>query len=292
MKIQRLLAGALGLVLLLTGCGRNEPEPVDPHAGMVQVRYGSDGFVWVDEQEGVPLSTFRAEEFSADGQFIRYSGTDYTTKTGIDVSEHQLDIDWRQVKDAGVEFAMIRAGYRGSTQGGLYTDEFFHQNMQGALDAGVEVGAYFFSQATSRAEAVAEANYFQALLEPYQERLTMPAVFDWEETGAADARTAGIENRRITDCAQAFCQAMAEAGYTPFVYLNRHMGYYQYDLAALTDYALWFAAPDTYPDFYYRHLMWQYSFEGQVPGIPTAVDLDLYFMPEAPAEVPETESVQ
>lgn len=284
MKIRRLLLGGLGLVLLLTGCQRNWTEPVDPHAGMIQVRYGSEDYVWVDEQEGVPISTFQAEEFSADGQYIRYSGTAYTAKTGIDVSEHQQEIDWQQVKDAGIEFAMIRAGYRGSTQGGLYTDEYFHRNMQGALDAGVEVGAYFFSQATSRAEAVAEATYLKALLEPYQSRITMPVVFDWEETGSPDARTAGIENQRITDCADAFCNAVGEMGYVPLVYLNRHMGYYQYDLAALMNYNLWFAAPDTYPDFHYRHVMWQYSFEGQVPGIPTAVDLDLYFTPTAPLE--------
>lgn len=284
MRIQRLLAGAVGLTLLLTGCHRQAQEPVDPHEGMVQVRYGSEGYVWVDEQEGVPVSTFRAEEFSAEDQYIRYAGTDYTAKTGIDVSEHQQDIDWRQVKEAGIEFAMIRAGYRGSTQGGLYTDEYFHQNMQGAIDAGVEVGAYFFSQATSRAEAVAEASYLEALLEPYQDKITMPVVFDWEETGSPEARTAGIENQRITECAQAFCGAIGEMGYRPMVYLNRHMGYYQYDLAALTDFDVWFAAPDTYPDFYYRHTMWQYSFDGQVPGVPTAVDLDLYFISTVPPE--------
>lgn len=279
-KKRRIISGVLAaLFLLLPGCGGRNGQEEDPHANMVQVPYGSAGYEWITLQEGVPLSAFDPEDFSTDGQYRRYNGDAYTVKSGVDVSEHQLEIDWQQVKDAGVEFVMIRAGYRGNTQGGLYTDEYFYRNITGALEAGLEVGAYFFSQATSRAEAVEEAAYLTGLLEPYQDQITMPVVFDWEETGAADARTAGIENQRITDCAQAFCKTVGEAGYRPFVYLNRHMGYYQYDLAALTDYPLWFAGTGEYPDFYYQHQMWQYSFDGEVPGIPTAVDLNLYFAP-------------
>lgn len=279
-KQRWIIGGILAAVcLLLAGCGNRNAQEEDPYANMVQVPYGSAGYVWTTIQEGVPVSDFAPEEFSSDGQYRRYNGNAYTVKSGIDVSEHQMEIDWQEVKDAGVEFVMIRAGYRGSTQGGLYTDPYFHRNMTGALEAGIEVGAYFFSQALNRAEAVEEAAYLTGLLEPYQDQITMPVVFDWEETGAADARTAGIENRRITECAQAFCNMVNEEGYRPFVYLNRHMGYYQYDLAALTDYPLWFAGEGEYPDFYYRHQMWQYSFDGSVPGVPTAVDLNLYFEP-------------
>jgi len=279
MHIKRLLSGALAAALvLLPGCAKETREP-DPHEGMIQVLYGSQGYVWVNDQEGVPVSDFQAEDFSTDGQYRRYGGTAYTATTGVDVSEHQQEIDWQQVKDAGIEFAMIRAGYRGSTQGGLYTDEYFEANLEGALDAGLEVGAYFFSQATTRGEAVEEAGYLVGLLEAYSDRVTMPVVFDWEETGTEGARTAGIEDRQISECAQAFCQTVAQAGYTPCVYLNRHMGYYQYDLAKLTEYTIWFAGEGEYPDFHFRHSMWQYSFSGEVAGIPTAVDLDLCLRP-------------
>lgn len=289
MNIKRLLCGTLAAALLiLPGCKQETQEPVDPHEGMIQVLYGSQGYLWVDDQEGVPVSTFAEADFSADGQYKRYDGGAFTSKTGVDVSEHQLEIDWAQVKAAGIDFAMIRAGYRGSTQGGLYTDEYFYRNIQGALDAGLEVGAYFFSQATSRAEAVAEASFLTALLEDYKDRVTMPVVFDWEETGSSDARTAGIENRQISECAQAFCQAVEREGYTPCVYLNRHMGYYQYDLSLLTDYMIWFAGEGSYPDFHFRHSMWQYTFSGQVDGIPTEVDLDLYMdLPPVVETTPE-----
>lgn len=237
------------------------------------------------------MSTFETAEFVPDGQYMTYTGTDYTTMAGIDVSEHQLEIDWEQAAENGVEFAIIRAGYRGSTEGDLYTDEYFHRNMEGAIDAGIKVGTYFFSQATTRAEAVAEAHYLLKLMEDYEDHITMPVVFDWEETGMSDARTATMTGDQVTGCAEAFCEVIAEAGYEPGVYFNRTMGYYQYDFTDLAQYTMWFAAPGEFPDFYYRHTLWQYSFTGQIPGIPTDVDLDLYFIPNIVETAPKAEGV-
>ena len=155
---KRLLSCTLAAgMLLFAGCrdhGGSEDEP-DPYAGMVEVPYGTEGTVWTKLQEGVPVSSFTAGQFEADGQYIRYTGTDYTAVTGVDVSEHQRDIDWQQAADAGISFAMIRAGYRGSTAGSLYTDPYFFENMTGASAAGLDIGVYFFSQATTKAEAVA-----------------------------------------------------------------------------------------------------------------------------------------
>ena len=281
---KRLLSCTLAAgMLLFAGCrdhGGSEDEP-DPYAGMVEVPYGTEGTVWTKLQEGVPVSSFTAGQFEPDGQYIRYTGTDYTAVTGVDVSEHQRDIDWQQAADAGISFAMIRAGYRGSTAGSLYTDLYFFENMTGASAAGLDIGVYFFSQATTKAEAVAEAHYLLALLEDSGVAVTMPVVFDWEETGMEDARTTELTGDTITDCAAAFCRTITDAGYEAGVYLNRHMGYYSYDLTRLTDYMIWFAAPGEWPDFYYSHAMWQYTFTGQVPGIPADVDLDLYFTPAA-----------
>lgn len=281
LNLKQAVAGTLLAALLLTGCQEHSPTPTpDPHAGMIEVLYGSDGYVWVDDQENVPLSPFTQEEFSEDGQYIRYTGNDYDTMTGIDVSEHQGEIDWQQVAQAGVEFAMIRVGYRGSTTGGLYLDPFFRQNMDGAIESGLKVGVYLFSQATTEAEAVAEAHYLLALLEDYADHISMPVVFDWEETGMDDARTKEMAGEAITDCAVAFCRVIEEAGFTPGVYFNRHMGYYSFDLARLQNCQLWFAAPGNYPDFHFAHTMWQYTFTGQIPGIDADVDLDLYFLPK------------
>lgn len=275
--IKSALTGALITALLLTGCKGN--TIVDPHAGQIQVLYGSDGLVWVDEQKNVPVSDFTPEDFTSDGQYMRYTGTDYTAAYGIDVSEHQNNIDWAQVADSGVEFVMIRSGYRGSTEGQLYIDSYFRENIEGALANGIAVGVYFFSQATTEAEAVAEADYVIAQLKEYSDRITMPVVYDWEQTGMDDARTVELPAERITACAEKFCSTIAQAGYTPGVYFNRHMGYYFFDFTNLSQYMLWFAGEGDYPDFHYRHNMWQYTFKGEIPGIDGEVDLDLYLTP-------------
>ena len=245
----------------------------------IQVLYGSDGLVWVDEQKNVPVSDFSPEDFTSDGQYMRYTGADYTATYGIDVSEHQNNIDWAQVADSGVEFVMIRSGYRGSTEGQLYIDSYFRENIEGALANGLAVGVYFFSQATTEAEAVAEADYVIAQLKEYSDRITMPVVYDWEQTGMDDARTVELPAAQITACAEKFCSTIAQAGYTPGVYFNRHMGYYFFDFTNLSQYVLWFAGEGDYPDFHYRHNMWQYTFKGEIPGIDGEVDLDLYLTP-------------
>ena len=275
--IKSALTGALITALLLTGCKGD--NIVDPHAGQIQVLYGSDGWVWVDEQKNVPVSDFTPEDFTSDGQYMRYTGTDYTATYGIDVSEHQNNIDWAQVADSGVEFVMIRSGYRGSTEGQLYIDSYFRENIEGALANGLAVGVYFFSQATTEAEAVAEADYVIAQLKEYSDRITMPVVYDWEQTGMDDARTVELPAEQITACAEKFCSTIAQAGYTPGVYFNRHMGYYFFDFTNLSQYVLWFAGEGDYPDFHYRHNMWQYTFKGEIPGIDGEVDLDLYLTP-------------
>ena len=275
--IKSALTGALITALLLTGCKGD--NIVDSHAGQIQVLYGSDGLVWVDEQKNVPVSDFSPEDFTSDGQYMRYTGADYTAAYGIDVSEHQNNIDWAQVADSGVEFVMIRSGYRGSTEGQLYIDSYFRENIEGALANGLAVGVYFFSQATTEAEAVAEADYVIAQLKEYSDRITMPVVYDWEQTGMDDARTVELPAEQITACAEKFCSTIAQAGYTPGVYFNRHMGYYFFDFTNLSQYVLWFAGEGDYPDFHYRHNMWQYTFKGEIPGIDGEVDLDLYLTP-------------
>ena len=134
-------------LLLLCGCGGDDTpaETVDPYEGMVEVESGFGTKMWVELYEDVPVSTFEPSDFHRDGGFISYRGAELEALRGIDVSEHQKAIDWELAATQGIDFAMIRAGYRGYSQGGLYTDEFFERNMLGALDNGIDVGVYFFS---------------------------------------------------------------------------------------------------------------------------------------------------
>lgn len=193
---------------------------------------------------------------------------------GIDVSVWQQEIDWEQVKSAGVEFAMIRAGWRGSEQGVLAEDEYAQRNYAGATAAGIKVGAYFFSQAISVEEAVEEADYLLGLIQDWN--VEMPVVFDWEYIDET-SRTAKVDARTLTDCTKAFCDRIAAAGYQPMVYFGVNHSYYNVYLRELTQYPFWLARYDTVLDYPYKVDMWQYSETGSVPGISGNVDINLYF---------------
>ncbi|MCD8128276.1 MAG: hypothetical protein LUD54_01650 [Oscillospiraceae bacterium] len=298
--MKKFAATVLLFALLLSGCGEETPtEPeatptVDPYAGMVQVESGYGTSMWVTEYEDVPRSGLMAEDFS-DGVYI---GDDYAVYQGIDVSEHQGEIDWLSAAESGVSFALIRAGYRGyGSAGVLSEDTYFTANMDGAAAIGVARGVYFFSQAVSAEEAAEEAAFLLELLAPYgPEALSLPVYYDWEDISNDEARTDGLDGETITDCAVAFCTVLSAAGYEAGVYAYRYLGYFSYDLSRLTDWSLWIGAVSDYPDFYYAHDIWQYSTTGTVSGIATAVDLDLRFVPlpdgtgDAPTDTPDAET--
>ena len=193
---------------------------------------------------------------------------------GIDVSSYQGDIDWARVKAAGVEFVMIRLGYRGYTQGGLESDERAAEYYRGARDAGLQIGAYFFSQAISVEEALEEARFVLDALGDWT--LDMPLVYDWEYVNE-DARTADMDRRLLTDCTLAFCDTVAQAGYEPMIYFNPYQGRDLLFLEELAGYRWWLAMYDSLLMYPYRVDMWQYTDQGTVPGIDAAVDLNLWF---------------
>ena len=207
---------------------------------------------------------------------ISYSGEDYSCLTGIDVSEHQYDIDWQQVAADGIDFAIIRTGYRGYTSGGLYEDKYFRQNMEGALNAGLQVGVYFFSQATSRREAHEEAAYVLEQIRDY--RVTLPIVFDMEILGE-NYRTYNMSRRTLYGAACAFCEDVKAAGHEPMIYMTQYLGYQKYTLRELSDYGFWFAEYYVdYPSFIYDIDIWQYSDTGSVAGVSGNVDMDVYLI--------------
>lgn len=274
---KRLPALLLALAVCLSLCGCRHEEP-DPHAGMVEVFNGASSD-WITPHDAVPVSTLTQEEFSADGDVVCYGGTRYRAAQGVDVSYYQGEIDWPAVAASGVEFAFIRAGYRGYTHGDITEDERFRENAQGALDAGLRIGLYFFSQAVTAEEAEAEARWLLDAAEDL--RITLPLVFDWEPIGGetGEIRTDGMTGAETTACARAFCDVIAAAGYDPCIYFSRWQGYYDYDLSQLTDCTFWVSGTGAWDDFYYAHTFWQYTFTGMVDGIPAAVDRDIWFVP-------------
>lgn len=271
-----LLAAAICL-LPLSGCGgESEPSATpDPHEGMVYINIG-DYYDWIYPAEGLELSNFTEEDFTLrDDGIVEYNGEEYETRLGIDVSFYQGEIDWQAVADAGVEFAMIRCGYRGyGAEGNMAEDTMFRQNMEGALAAGLDVGVYFFSQSLGAIEAAEEALYVLDLIEGYD--ITMPVAFDWEPVAEAE-RYEEVDSDAMTSSALVFCEMIKDAGYTPCVYFYRYIAYHDYDLSRLADFPFWIGAPGSAPDFYYEAAIWQFSFTSRIDGIDADVDMNLQF---------------
>lgn len=220
----------------------------------------------------VKENSYLDEEFYMEGDFLRYGGAKHMI--GIDVSTHQGEIDWQQVADSGVEFAILRAGYRGSTKGDLYEDEYFAENFRGAKKAGIKVGVYFFSQALNEEEAREEARYLQKLLKGKEPEL--PVFYDWEYL---EGRVPSARAVPMTEMAVAFCEEVQEAGLKAGVYFNRDYGDNYLDLSKLQSYTLWLAEYANIPRASYHFHCLQYTDRGTVPGIEGKVDLDLLILP-------------
>lgn len=220
-------------------------------------------------------NTYDSSAFAIENGFLTYQG-DVPCYVGIDVSAHQNLIDWEKVAAAGVDFVMIRAGYRGYTQGIIHQDDYFTYNINEALRVGLDVGIYFFSQATTLEEAREEALQTLEWIEDYN--VTYPVVFDWERIKQSDSRTQDTTGDMITACAQEFCSIIADAGYTPMTYGSPSKVGKDLQLDQLADYPFWLAhyTIDWRPtSFQYHYDMWQYSSSGSVDGIDGRVDLDI-----------------
>ncbi len=273
------LAAVIAAALLVIRSLRpaQQPEEPDPHEGQIYVNDGAN-MVWLTPHENFAVSPLRRWQFVTLNDKPHYQGSDFTTSRGIDLSVFQGDVDWDKAAADGVEFAIIRLGYRGYGKGALQPDELFTSHLDGAHAAGIDTGAYFFSQALTAEEGREEAQYVLEQLDG--RRMEMPIYFDWEPIAVEDSRTNGYDYAHLTDSAVAFCQTIEAAGYRAGVYINRQQGYYHYDLRRLADYSLWVADYNSYPDFYYRFDMWQYTASGQLDGIDIQVDMNLMFVPK------------
>ena len=261
----------MALLICMTGCG-SEPEYVEVFDG--------NSTVEIEAEENVEQSKLNMDEFYwNDSNTPVYTGDDFTTTYGVDVSAYQGTIDWNQVAASGYTFAMIRCGYRGCEQGALFKDDNVDANIQGAKAAGLNVGVYFFSQAISVDEAKEEAEFVLDMIKDYD--IDLQIAFDWERVeNVENVRTADMTDDDVTNVAVEFCKNIQLAGYIPSVYMSINQGYYVYDLDKIRYYSFWISDPTTYPDFYYSHTLWQYNIEATIPGISVAADLDMMFIPK------------
>lgn len=237
-----------------------EPKPTDPPA-----------------ESKLPPNPFKSTDFVKKGYFITCKKE--KTALGIDVSSWQGDIDWEKVKASGVDYVMIRAGFRSTAWAGkLNVDSYAEKHYKGAKAAGLKVGFYFFSQARTVAEAKEEARFLLDIVKDWD--VDLPLACDWEYFSKEETpRVWDLSRRRITDCVNAFCQTVKDAGYDPMLYCARYIVQDKLYMEELADYAFW------YSDFQKKYLrsefrvdMWQYSSSGRIDGIQGNVDLNMIFL--------------
>ena len=213
---------------------------------------------------------YSASDFIAqDGRITLRSGQGIA---GIDVSRYQGDIDWQKVADSGVKFAFIRVGYRTYGSGEITADPNAQANYRGAKAAGLKVGVYFFSQATTALEAMEEADWTLRSIDGWQ--LDLPVVYDWE-LPAPDARTKDVTSGQLTAYTRIFNRILKNNGYTVMLYFNRHHAGVRLDMHRLLDMPHWFAMYADEMTYPYDFAIWQYSQTGRVPGIQGDVDLNI-----------------
>lgn len=218
----------------------------------------------------------KGAEEAADGsentEFLAASGN---ARVGIDVSKWNKTIDWEKVKEDGVEFAIIRCGYRGASTGALVLDPMYEQNIRGAIEADIPVGVYFFTQAVDEVEAVEEASMVIRLIEDYD--VDYPVFLDSESAGGR-GRADGLEAEERTRIHKAFLDTVKASGYETGIYGSRNWLNEQVDMEELSDYRTWLAEYAEIPAYDGYYHMWQYTSKGSVDGIETRVDLNLCYM--------------
>ena len=249
-----------------------------------------------DPQSGTAMNNTEKERFNPFSLFSietqdAYTGKHYVhnsrfdgkqIKYGVDVSKYNGSIDWKAVKENGIDYAMIRVGYRSyGSNSKLYKDPNFEQNVEGALNAGLKVGVYIFSQAITEAEANEEADFVVQQIKGYN--ITLPVAMDYEYASNGSGLTgrlyqAGLSTDKATNICKEFCNSVKAKGYTPIVYANKNMLQNHLNAGELSSrYMIWLANYTTETDYSGSYNVWQYSSKGRVPGIDGNVDCNFWY---------------
>lgn len=223
----------------------------------------------------IPLNDFNLEKLKNDKNgYMCYEDDRYKSRLIIDVSSHNGEIDWDKVKGAGIDGVMIRLGYRGYGDATIVEDECFQKNIAGAKDAGLKVGVYFFSQATTPEEAIEEAEYVTKKI--WGRGVTLPVAFDMEPF-MGNERFINHDIKSKTEMADAFLKVISKFGYEPILYGNPTWFRSDVDISKLTEYPVWLAHYTFSTEWPYAFRMWQFTSQGRVNGINGDVDLNLIF---------------
>ena len=265
----------ISAVMLARGPRTSSVELLEKDGNTAKVNDMYEGDMTIPYYD-IRTSNYNPEDFEEKNGVVTYAGDSFV---GINVSQKAGEIDWNAVAESGVEFAMIRVGYRGNDKGRISLDSNLEANITGATEAGLPVGVYFYSKAVTDTEAEEEANFVLEQIRPYQ--MTYPVAIFWEydrkDSGEVDekSRTVRCNGDQVTGFIQTFLKKIKTVGYKTAFYADKKMGYESLDLSRLTDHDMWYAEYQPAPSFYYDYKMWQYTKDGEVPGISKPVPITI-----------------
>lgn len=197
---------------------------------------------------------------------------------GVDLSKQNGDVNFASMKAAGVDYVMIRLGGRGYSTGQITLDENFKKNMDGAVEAGLDIGVYFYSQAISQEEVVQEVEFIVQNLAPYKAQVKYPVAMDMEFVANDEARIDGLGREDKTELTSSFLEGLKGAGYVPMIYGDKEWLIKEIDLTRLQGYDVWLAQEEDLPDYPYQYTMWQYATDGVVNGVTGDANLNICFV--------------
>ena len=223
-------------------------------------------------QDGKPVTGWK----EIDGIQYYFNGSGVlNSRTVIDVSRFNNSIDWNAVKASGIDYAIIRVGYRGYESGKLVMDSRFEENMQGAIAAGIRVGAYIVTQAVNTSEAVEEASFIVNACKKYN--ISLPLCIDVESAGGGAGRGDKISVSTRTAVINAFSQTIRSAGYTPMLYASKTWLENKINTGSVYGYCnIWIARYNDTLGYGNRYDMWQFTSSGSVNGISGRVDISAW----------------
>ncbi|MBE5880704.1 MAG: hypothetical protein E7289_00115 [Lachnospiraceae bacterium] len=232
---------------------------------------------WIMINSYLNKNTYQQAGFVYEEPVMKYfENGDKASYLGVDIDKENGKIDFNKLKKDGVDFVMVRIGYRGYESGRIAIDEEYFDNIQKANEAGLAVGVYFESQAISVEEALEEAEFVISNL--VEMRVTYPVVFDLGLVSNDTSRIDNLPKTQLTEITNAFCERIKEVGYTPMVYGNKYWLLRKIDLTMLGDYDIWLAQSKDTPDYPYEFAMWQYASDGAVSGISGDVRMNISFI--------------
>lgn len=231
--------------------------------------------ILTEDEVDVTVDDTAVKDALSDADGTEHTDAEYydaAGKIGIDVSRYNKDIDWEAVADSGVDFAIIRCGYRGSSSGSLILDSKFKDNCIGAVKADIPIGVYFFSQAINETEAIEEASMVVEECKIFH--LELPVFIDSESAGG-NGRADSLSKEERTKITKAFCETITNSGLEAGVYASKNWWNKKLDYEQLTPYHVWLAEYTEEPTYEGYYDFWQYTSKGTVDGIETRVDLNV-----------------